>query len=241
MERGQNIWVAAIIAAGLAAGGFFPGYYYYQSHIANRTVTVKGLSEMNVRADLAIWNIKFQATGNELPKVQQTMTRHLNLIQAFLKEKKFAADEIIVGRINTNDLDANPYREKYAGQPQFILSQTVTVRSTAVDKVEESLRQIGRLVSDGVVFNNDEYESPVSYLFTQLNDIKPRMLEEATQNAKTAAEEFARNSDSKVGKIRRANQGVFSIMAREAAPNVSETAQINKSVRVVSTVEYFLD
>lgn len=241
MERGVSIWAAILIAAGLTAGGFFPGYYYYKSHIANRTVTVKGLAEMNVQADLAIWNIKFQATGNELQKVQQTMTRHLNLIQAFLKEKKFAPEEILVGRINTNDLNANPYREKYTGQPQFILSQTVTVRSAAVDRVEESLRQIGRLVSDGVVFNNDEYESPVSYLFTKLNDIKPRMLEEATRNAKTAAEEFARNSESEVGKIRRANQGVFSIMAREAAPNVSETAQINKSVRVVSTVEYFLD
>lgn len=240
MEK-TNIIVGLIVATGLAAGGFFPGYYYYQSQIDNRTVTVKGLSEMNVRADLAIWNIKFQATGDNLDQVQQKMAQNLKSVQNFLQEKKFSEAEITIGRMNTNDLNANPYREKYAGQPQFILSQTVVVRSSLVDQVEESVRQIGSLVGQGVVFNNDEYDSPVSYLFTKINDIKPKMLEESTKNARVAAEEFAKSSESDVGKIKRANQGVFSIMPREAAPNVSETSQIDKSVRVVSTVEYFID
>ena len=102
-------------------------------------------------------------------------------------------------------------------------------------------RKIGALVAQGIIFDNQEYSSPVSYLFTGLNQIKPKMLEMATQNAKQAAEQFALSSQSKVGKIKNANQGVFSILPREQIPGVSETEQINKTVRVVSTVVYYLE
>ena len=98
----------------------------------------------------------------------------------------------------------------------------------------------GDLVAKGVILDN-QYGSPVSYIFTRLNDIKPQMLEEATRNATAAAQEFAKSSDSKVGKIRRAQQGVFSILPREQANNTMESSQINKRVRVVSTVEFWLE
>ncbi len=239
--RGTTLLTGLLIGAGIAIGGFFPGYYYYHSQMSNRSVTVKGLAEKNVIADLAIWNIKFQATGDELPQVQQQLENHLNMIIAYLKENKFSAAEIKIDRINTNDLDANPYREKSVGQPRFILTQSVTVRSSQIEQVAQSSERIGILVGKGVIFANEEYTRPVSYLFTRLNEVKPQMLAEATQNAKQAAEEFAKNSDSRVGKIKRANQGIFSILPQDAAPGADETAHINKTVRVVSTVEYYLD
>lgn len=235
----KKLWAAALIGVGIAIGGFFPGHYYYAAKMNNRTVTVKGLAEMTARADLAIWDIKFLETGNDLQSVQAQMQRNLGLIEKYLTTRGFTADEIIVGRINTNDLMANPYRSDHSG-PRYILNQTITVRSTQVDLVEETLRAIGELVSNGVIFDSQEYSSPVSYLFTGLNAVKPKMLEEATQNARRAADEFAKSSHSTVGAIKHANQGVFSILPREETPGTSETSQINKKIRVVSTVEYYL-
>ena len=198
------------------------------------------MAETDVRADLAVWDIKYVATGNELSATQQQINQNLVAVRNFLKEHGFQSEEIIEGRIETNDLMTNPYRDNTQNSVRFIVSQTVTVRSTKVDEVEKALRSTGDLVAKGVILDN-QYGSPVSYIFTRLNDIKPQMLEEATRNATAAAQEFAKSSNSKVGKIRRAQQGVFSILPREQANNAMESAQINKRVRVVSTVEFWLE
>lgn len=237
---GGRIGGAILIAAGLALGGFFPGYYYYQAKLKNNTVSVKGLSEMDVRADLAVWDIKYVATGNELGATQQQINQNLQQVREFLKNHGFSSDEIIEGRVETNDLMTNPYRDNNNNSVRYIISQTVTVRSTKVDEVEKALRSTGDLVSQGVILDS-QYGSPVSYIFTRLNEIKPQMLEEATKNATAAAQEFAKSSASQVGKIRRAQQGVFSILPREQTSNAIETAQIDKKVRVVSTVEFWLE
>lgn len=242
MDKGILFISATILLSlGITGSGFFIGNGYYQTHMNNRSVIVKGLAEMPVKADLAIWNIKFQTIGNDLTETQSKINNHKDLIIAFLNKNGFRSSEITIGRINTNDLDANPYREKTAGQPRFILTQNIYVRSNQVNSVAHTSEKIGELVGQGIVFANTEYEQPISYLFTGLNQIKPVMLEEATQNARQAATEFAKNSQAVVGKIRKANQGVFSILPQDAAPGVSETAQIDKTVRVVSTVEYFLE
>lgn len=230
-----------ILALGIALGGFFPGYYYYQSQRDNRTVTVKGLAELNVKANLAIWKIKFKTTGNDLATLQKKMESDLQTIVAYLEKRNFKPDEIIIGRMNTNDLMTNPYRDAKAEESRYILDQTVTLRSENVEATEAALREIGSLVANGIIFDNQDYTSPVSYLFTGLNQVKPQMLEEATQNAKQAAEEFAKSSGSTVGKIKNANQGVFSILPREQIPGANETEQIDKTIRVVSTVVYYLD
>ena len=231
---------ALFIGAGLCAGGFFPGYYYYQSHMKSNFVTVKGLSEMAVRADLAVWKLKFVVTNNDLNFAQQDIAKKAQMVVAFLQKQGFDDTEINVEAINTNDLLANPYRSNEAGDSRYILNQTITVRSAKVDLVAKSLGETGSLVAQGIVFES-QYGSPVSYIFSKLNDIKPKMLEEATRNAQASAQEFAKSSDSKVGKIRRANQGVFSILPSEETVGASESAQIDKKVRVVSTIEYWLE
>ena len=230
-----------LIALGLAAGGFFPGYYYYQAQANNRTVTVKGLAEMEVKADLAVWKIKFKTTGNDLAVCQQKMATDANAVNDYLVSQGFNAAEISSGRMNTNDLMANQYRDARASDSRYILDQTITVRSADVEKVEASLRKIGSLVSKGVIFEYQDYSSPVTYLFTGLNQIKPQMLEQATKNAYASALEFAKSSQSKVGKIKTANHGIFSILPCEQIDAVMESAQIDKTVRVVSTIVYYLE
>ena len=231
----------AILALGIALGGFFPGYYYYISQRDNRTVTVKGLAEMNVKADLAIWKIKFKTTGNDLSALQQKMASDAQVIQNYLLKSGFRANEVITCRMNTNDLMANQYRDAKAEDSRYILDQTITLRSENVDAVDLAVQGIGSLVANGIIFETPDYSSPVSYLFTGLNMIKPQMLEQATQNAKQAADEFAKSSGSLVGKIKTANQGVFSILPREQIPGANESDQIEKTIRVVSTIVYYLD
>ena len=228
-----------IIALGLLFVGFFPGYYYYKSKFNYNAVTVKGLAEQDVEADLAIWEIKYVATGNDLVQTKNNLEKQTDAILTFLHENNFSNEEIEMGGTETNDLMANPYRGNDPVSSRFILTKTITVRSNQVHNVAETYANTGSLINSGVVFEN-RYDSPVSYLFTKLNDIKPQMLESATINARQAALEFAKSSDSKVGKIHSANQGVFSILPRDNV-NASESQQINKKVRVVATIEYFLE
>ncbi|MFQ6778040.1 MAG: SIMPL domain-containing protein [Alphaproteobacteria bacterium] len=229
-----------IIAVGLLLAGFFPGYYYYNSKFNNNTVTVKGLAEQDVIADLAIWKIKFVATGNELSETQADIDNQTQELIGFLKDNGFEDSEIESGQLETNDLMTNPYLDKDARTSRFILTKTMTLRSDKVQNVSAAFAKTGDLISRGVIFS-DQYTYPVSYLFTKLNDIKPQMLELATQNAREAAIEFAKSSNSKVGKIHKANQGVFSILPRDETNDTSANQQINKKVRVVSTIEYFLE
>lgn len=232
---------AVILAVGLFLMGFFPGYYYYQSKIRTNFVTVKGLAEMDVKADLAIWNLKFVVTGDNLQTAQTEIARQRKIIYAFLNQQGIENNEISEGRVETNDLLANPYRSNNDINSRFIVSQSLTVRSVNVDVIDQALRKNGELVSQGIIFDSQSYASPVSYIFTGLNNIKPQMLEEATRNAAAAAQEFAKSSNSRVGRIHRANQGVFSILPRDETPDAMQSQHINKRVRVVSTVEFWVE
>ena len=232
---------ALALALGLILGGFFPGYYYYQAKLNFNTVSVKGLAEKDVVSDLAVWELKFVTTGNDLTKTQQDMAGQSDLVLKFLREKGFDPQEIDSGRLETTDLMANPWRGNDEISSRFILAKTITVRSDKVDLVAQSLAQTGALIAQGIVCDSQNSGYPVSYIFPQRNDIKPQMLEEATKNAHQAALEFAKSSKSKVGKIHQANQGVFTILPRDDTANSVASQQINKKVRVVSTVEYFLE
>ncbi len=236
----KKITIAAgILSIGLIFGGFFTGFYYYKAHFGANFVTVKGLAEKAVKADLAVWELKFVQTGDDAVVLQQKMNNQEKIITDYLKTLGFAEGEINIGRLDTNDLTANPYNTNT--NIHFILSQTVTVKSNNVDLVASSIGKMGALIEKGIIFDSQSYSSPVNYLFTKLNDIKPEMLSEATKNAKVAAEEFAKNSGAKVGKIHTAQQGVFSILPSEEIPYLQETQQINKKVRVVSTITYYLE
>lgn len=240
MSDSSKLISSAVLAAGIAIGGFFPGHYYYHSKMDANFVTVKGLAEMDVRADLGVWDIKYVVTGSELSSAQEQMVKQKNIILSFLKDTGFNEDEISVKRTETNDLMANPYRSDALNNSRYILTQSIQVSSNNVDLIDKAANSTGTLISKGIVFDSNNY-NPVSYLFTKINDIKPQMLEQATKNAEAAANEFAKSSQTKVGKIRKANQGVFSILPRLQTASAMEMNSIEKKVRVVSTVEYYLD
>lgn len=212
---------------------------------ADRYVTVKGLVEKEVKADLAIWNIKFKVSGEDLAALQQQATAQRSSVMTFLTGRGVKPEDVSAS-LRVIDRKSQEYGEARADQSRFIIETAVQIRSRDVDIVRTASQQTEELVKQGVVLAEDNSCSPgPSYTFTGLNDIKPEMLAQATANARKAAEQFAADSGSKVGSIRRANQGVFSLDERDRVAENSDgggcnAATPNKKVRVVTTVDYFL-
>lgn len=239
-KRKTKLIYGVVLCLGLMCAGFFPGYYYFKTYKTNNSVVVKGLAEMDVKADLAIWKIKFTVAGNDMLASQKKIEKQLDDVKKFLLSSGFTEDNITVPSLSVVDKLAERYGSDSVPPYRYILTQKVNVKSIDVNLVEKASSDISKLVSNGILFDGNEYSSPVSYLFTKLNEVKPKMLEEATKNAKESAEQFAKASGSAVGKIRKASQGVFSIMPQDDM-NESERNFIAKKVRVVSTIEYWLE
>jgi hypothetical protein len=235
------VWAALlgtlILGLGLLGAGFLIGRGFERGRAADRYVTVKGLAETFVSADLAVWPLRITATGDDLGRVQDRIDADLAIVTGFLIEQGIETAAIQPQRVEVTDLLAQPYRPEGIGENRFILAQTVIVRTERVDRVARLNQQTGELVKRGVVLADT---GGPTYLFTRLNEIKPEMLAEATRNARLSAAQFAADSDSEIEGIRRASQGLFQILPRDPAPGVSEQSQIDKQVRVVSTIEYRL-
>lgn len=232
---------ATVLAVGLAAGGFLAGQGFAQARLADRFVTVKGVAELDVEADLAVWNIQFASGGNDVAAVQRTIAANVELTLDFLERYGIAREQVSVAGLRVVDVAANPYQQGPTTN-RFSVTQTMVVRSEEPRVVEEASQNVSELVEAGVVLVSGQEYGPggPTYIFRGLNDVKPTMIAEATERAREAATEFARDSGSELGAIRRASQGVFQILPRDPAPGVSEQNRIEKTVRVVSTIEYLL-
>lgn len=204
----------------------------------DNAVTVKGLATREVQADLAIWALRHTATGNDLITVQQQLEGDAQKISTYLKTQGVADDQISVLSLDMQDLMAQAYRPDNASAGRYILTRTVVVRSNDIGVVTKSAQNTNALLSQGVVLTNT---GAPNYLFTKLNDIKPEMIAGATQNARAAAQQFAKDAGQSVAGIKNANQGLFEINGRDQVFDIPETAQINKVVRVVTTVDYYLE
>ena len=232
----RSVTASVILAVGIAGGFALLGSNIssgIESFVnRDRIVTVKGLSERQVKADRVIWPVGFRELGDDLQDVYGRIEKRKDQVVAFLKEAGLTDAEIEVASPQVTDAQA----EMYANQKsryRYSMTQTVTVSSDKVDLVRDLLVRQSDLIKAGVTLVGD-YSWRTSFQFTGLNTGKPAMIEEATKNARASAEKFAQDSGSSLGKIRRANQGQFSITDRD-----SNTPYI-KSVRVVTTVEYFL-
>lgn len=228
---------AVILALGLAGAGFLLGRGFERGRSADRYVTVKGLAESEVQADLAVWPLRITATGDDLARVQEQIDRDLSTVTSFLTEQGIAPEAIQPQRVEVTDLLAQPYRPEGVGDNRFIVAQTIIVRTGEVERIARLNQQTGELVKRGVVLADT---GGPTYLFTRLNEIKPEMLAEATRNARLSAEQFAADSGSSIAEIRRASQGVFEILPRDPVPGLMEANQVDKKIRVVSTIEYRL-
>ncbi len=218
----------AIVIAGLSLSNSI-----YRFRGGDRFVSVKGLAEREVRADMAIWPISFRETSNDLAEMQNNIDRKRQIVRDFLVSEGFKAEDITFSSPKIMDTRAEAYNSQTPAAYRYNATTIVTLRSLNVDLVKKSMEKSGELVGKGVVMA-ENWENRTEFMFMALNDIKPDMIREATINARKAAEKFAEDSGSKVGKIRTASQGLFTITDRD------QNSPDYKMVRVVTTVEYFL-
>jgi hypothetical protein len=234
----KNMGSATVLGALLCIGLIALGYQLAKAviHIKSldRTVTVKGLSEREVKADIAIWPITFNEAGNELNAVFSDIERKNALIVSFLKENGFSQEEISISPPGIIDKQAQGYSSSERLKFRYSGLSTITIYTVNVDHVRKTMKKLVELGKRGIALAGRGYQTQTEFLFTGLNDIKPAMIEEATRNAREVAERFAEDSKSRLGKIKHARQGQFSIRNRD-----SNTPFIKK-VRVVSTIEYYL-
>ena len=198
-----------------------------------RTVTVKGLAEMEVPANKVTWPLVYKEVGNDLALLYDKIKATNQTIIGFLKDKGITENEISVNAPEIIDMKA----ERYNTNPvpyRYNVTTVITVTSPKVDLIRNLISEQGELLKQGIAIIGGDYRYNVEYDFTGLNEIKPQMIEEATKNARESAMKFAKDSDSKLGKILRANQGQFTIGNRDA-----NTPYI-KHIREVTTIDYSL-
>jgi hypothetical protein len=240
--RGGGWGPALLVALGLAVAGWLVGRGWIGARTVDRFVSVKGVAEREVAADLALWPFQIVATGNDLARTQAEINRSVQAILRFLQRHGVDTAGAELQGLEVTDRVAQDIREAPSSAARFVVQQLMIVRSATPPVVQLASQRMGELVDEGVVLRSGTGWGPARpvFLFRGLNDIKPAMIAEATANARKAAEEFARDSGSDLGGIRSASQGVFVILPRDQAPGINETDQIQKTVRVVSTVEYYL-
>lgn len=226
---------ALVLAAGVASLGLL------QSKRADRFVTVKGVAEQDVEADLVVWPIAVSVTADDLGAAQRELDAALEEVFTFLDGFGVDSTAIALQGTQVTDRVAERYSRLEPGQLRYIVSATFSVRSEDLTAVEAAYAAVGRLVARGVPLSSPGGygELRPTFVFTRLNDVKPGMIAAATASAREAAEQFALDSGSRLGGIRRANQGVFEILSR--TPGVPEPFERFKRVRVVTTIEYYLD
>lgn len=233
-DPGNRTWLVSsgIIAIGLILGGYLLGDGLTRARHADQSVTVRGLAEREVTADLATWTIAYSSTASDLASAQSGVDRDTASIKAFFAELGFPAGELQPSGVNVSQFTTD-------GVTQFTVRQRMTLRSTDIKRAQQAVRKQFDLVKRGVVL---EEGSGMAYTFTKLNDIKPPMVAEATKDARASAEQFAKDSGTSVGSIKQATQGYFSVEARDGDSGggwgVSDTPY--KKVRVVTTIDFYL-
>ena len=225
-----TVFSALLLGLGVAAGGFFIGDGISGRNSSQRSVSVKGLSEKEVAASVAIWTVGYGVSGNDVAEINAKLQESTKAVVAFLTGAGFDEKEIAVQPPALRDTSMDT-REKDAPAPleRYKASQSVLLRSSKVDLIKPALASASNMMMSGVILTGS---SQPNYIFNQLNEIKPGMIQEATKNARIAADQFSRDSQTTLGKLRNASQGWFQVEDRDAA------TPERKTVRVVVEVEY---
>ena len=227
---------AAILAAGLLLLGICLYLGVTNLTDSRRVVNVHGVSEREVKADHVIWPIVYKTTGNDLQALYEELRVKNEKIKQFLVQNGISEKEITVSAPQTIDLLAERYTNpaEAAGR-RYNVTAVTTVATGNVEKVEALINRVGELLQQGIAISAGDWQNEVKYEFNALETIKPAMIEEATKDARRAAEQFGKDSGSEIGKIQHADQGYFSIEDRDKyTPSI-------KTVRVVTNVTFYLD
>lgn len=228
-------WIgAAILAVGVALSGLFVSSGIKEVAARDRVVSVRGLAEKEVKANHVVWPITYKTTGNDLQSIYAEVNATAAKIVKFLKDNGLTDADISLNSPEIEDLQTDRWTDKSKIQDRYNVKNTVTVASDKVVIVRKLVNRMGELLKVGVAISPADYGEGIKYEYTELNKIKPEMIKAATIDARAAAQKFADDSESELGKIKEATQGYFEIEDRDAyTPYI-------KTVRVVTNVVFFL-
>ena len=235
MNNHRNWILGVSFIIGMAVFATLAGHTLRAVKRMEEFVTVKGLSEREVPADLGIWPINFSVGENDLSNLQGQIQKARKTVYQFLAESGFEQTEISNAPPQITDWQATTVATGDSKRPfRYQANITVLLRSAKVPKVKGALETCDKLVQQGIALSGGDYNGKPQFLFTGLNAIKPGMIQEANRNARKAAESFAADSNSPVGAVRHAVQGPFEIN------DVDSSSPDRKIVRVVTTVDFYL-
>ena len=235
VARNVTLIAALILALGIVIGGFLLGDGLRRARMADRSVTVRGLAERNVTADLATWTISFSAQGTELAAVQAENDRDARTVANFFRTAGFPNNAV-----SDAGGSVSQYFDNNRGENSVTVNRRLQLRTTDVMRARAAYARQFDLIRNGVAVQEG---SDIQFSFTKLNEVKPQMIALATRDARNGAVQFARDSGTDVGGIRAATQGYFSIGARDGDENSSGSGSDSpfQKVRVVTTIEFYLD
>lgn len=233
MNVNTGIKQALVLAFGIIVLGFCVKSGLEGLAGKDRKVVVKGLAEKEVEADKVTWPIVSKEIGNDLPELYQKINATTSTIRQFLMANSVKASEINVNAPVVLDLNAERYADN-KNPYRYNITSVITVTSNNVKLIRSIIARQGELLEKGIAIVDGGYDNPVKYEYVAFRKMKPKMMQEAIENAEQTAAQFAKNSKSKIDKIMNADQGQFSIEDRD-----SNTPYIKK-VRVVTTVTYSL-
>lgn len=250
--RGGLVAFALILALAFIVGCLLLGMQIKAIRLGDKYVTVRGLAERTVKSDLAIWPLEYTETGDDLGELYTKTEADKKVILKFLAQQGIQSSEIAIGVVSVTDKQANEYGNGDRAPHRYIVDQQIAVQSARVDEVAAAAQKTIQLLQSGIVLSSGQRfgSTGPTFKFTSLDAIKPDMITEATQNARAAATRFALDARSTLGSIRQATQGVFVILPAnsgsdpgggEAGETAGSDSSIMKTVRVVTTVDYYLN
>jgi hypothetical protein len=251
MERKGSAFIALSILFGITIGAYILGKSFERFKTDDRFISVKGFSEREVKADFAIWPLQMRMAVNDLGEGSRMMETSRDKVMQFLTKNGISSGEIILQDLTVSDKQARDYEQNSASQLRYIIQEVIEVRSSNVDLVQKVSRMTNELLNAGVVLSaGDDYRrNSLKFIFTKLNEVKPAMLSEAIQNATKAAGQFTTESKTKLGSLRKASQGYFTIVDREQDLTQQGedgyyqggSSDLYKKIRVVISVDYSVE
>lgn len=236
VSRNALLAAAALLSLGVVSSGYLLGDGLRRAKMAERSVTVRGLAERNVVADLATWTVAFSETGTELGPLQASTDEKSRAVRAFFQRAGFPADAV-----SDTGASVNQFFDSNRQQNVVTVRRRLQLRTTDVMRARAAFARQADLIRAGVAL---EEGSGIVYSFTRLNAIKPEMIAEGTKSARQAAQQFANDSGTGVGGIKSASQGYFSVGPRdgdvEAGGGGSGSDSPFQKVRVVTTIDFYL-
>lgn len=212
-----GIVIGIIAAVAFIAAVWVAGYYFYKTKGPAKTMSVVGLAEQDFESDLIVWDLNYSVRNMNMKDAYSVLKQQNNIVKEYLKSKGLNDDEMIFNAVThyaDNDWEWNEVaRRSFEVFKGYVLTQSIRIESTDVEKIEKISREVTELLDQGIQIDMNN----VSYYYTKLADLKIEMLANATKDARNRAETIAKNAGSNLGGLKTANMGVFQITAPNSA------------------------